>query len=91
MLLTSDVHTLLMRRQYMAGGDLEKALADDIRSAEHGAASRRLGWYMQGHCVMLCVSAALVFLHTRTPAVRAAGCMRPACSACGMAMAQARS
>jgi serine/threonine protein kinase len=82
-----NVHTLPVRRQYMAGGDLEAALACDI--AEHGAANRRLGWYMHGHNVMLCVACALDYLHDLQPAVRAAGRMRPACAACGVAMAQA--
>jgi len=72
-----NVHALAMRRQYMAGGDLDSALACDL--AENGAADRRLRWYALGHSVVLSVARALDYLHTLQPAVRAAGRMRPAC------------
>ncbi len=71
-----------MRRQYMEGGDLDKALTRDIE--EHGAADRRLGWYRQGRRVMRDVARAMKHLHSLWPSpVRSAGRMPPACIQAG--------
>ena len=51
-------------RQYMAGGDLRKALARDV--AENGAGvSRGLGWYECGRHILVGVASGLTYLHSQ--------------------------
>lgn len=48
--------------QVMRGGDLRHALAHDITECGLGA-SRRMGWYVQGHRILLDVASGLTYLH----------------------------
>lgn len=49
--------------QYMAGGDLGKALDRDVLANGPGE-KRRLGWYARGRTVLLCVARGLNYLHS---------------------------
>ena len=49
-------------RQFMAGGDLCKALQRDMLQSERGG-KRRLGWYGRGCNILVGVARGLAYLH----------------------------
>ena len=68
-LIKSLKHRLL---QYMAGGDLGRALDRDME--EHGdGEERRLGWYACGKTVLHNVASGLAYLHSRRVGLVALG------------------